>query len=285
MGKKITCTNEAGVSVYFNYTFTPFFLDSCDGLYKVSNNVQRSDNTNTDGSSYQGSNTQERNIVITAQMCENYQENRDILYKCFRPKTKGTLVYEENDKKRQIDYYVEDIDIAEEGVIRDITISLLCNDPFFSDTEYTVELMASWQAGFEFTHEFTSEKEEIGYREMELIKDITNNGTTDTVGMIITLEALATVTNPIVRNITTGEYIKLDYTLNTGDVVQICTETDKKNVYLISSGEKTSINGYIDEDSEFIQLQAGLNTLQYEAESGTESLNVAIEYKKKYLGV
>ena len=30
--------------------------------------------------------------MIAAQMCENYQSNRDILYKCFRPKTRGTLI-------------------------------------------------------------------------------------------------------------------------------------------------------------------------------------------------
>ena len=148
MGKKITCTNATGVSVYFDYTYTPFFLVSCDGLYTVSNNVKRSDNTNTDGSTYQGSNTKERNIVIAAQMCENYQSNRDILYKCFRPKTRGTLVFEEEAERREIEYKVESIEVGEKGVIRDITISLLCCDPFFTDTEYTVELMASWQAGF-----------------------------------------------------------------------------------------------------------------------------------------
>ena len=258
---------------------------SCDGLYTVSNNVKRSDNTNTDGSTYQGSNTKERNIVIAAQMCENYQSNRDILYKCFRPKTRGTLVFEEEAERREIEYKVESIEVGEKGVIRDITISLLCCDPFFTDTEYTVELMASWQAGFEFMHEFKSTKEEIGHRVMELIKDIDNAGTTDAVGMVITLEALGSVSTPIIRNITTGEHITLNYDFKTGDVVQICTETNKKNVYLIRAGEKKSINGYIDEDSEFIQLQAGTNTLQYEAKSGKENLDVTVEYKQKYLGV
>ena len=285
MAKKITCTNESGVSVFFDYTFATFFLLSCDGLYKVSNNVQRSDNTNTDGSSYQGSNTQERNIVIGAQMCENYQDNRDLLYMCFRPKSKGVFVYEEDDVQRQIEYYVESIDIGEKGVVRDITISLICGDPFFTDTDYTVELMASWQASFEFIHEFVSVKEQLGYRSVELIKEIGNESTTDTVGMVITLEALGAVRNPTMHNITTGEQITINTTLQTGDKLQICTETGKKGAYLIRDGHKTSINGYIDEDSEFIQLAAGVNTLQYEAEAGTDNLNVTVEYKQRYLGV
>lgn len=285
MAKKITCTNESGVSVFFDYTFTPFFLVSCDGLYKVSNNVQRSDNTNTDGSTYQGSNTQERNIVISAQMCENYQQNRDLLYMCFRPKSMGVFVYEEGETKRRIEYQVESIDIAEKGVVRDITISLICGDPFFTDTEYKVELMASWQASFEFIHEFVSVKEQLGYRSVELIKNIDNDSTTDTVGMIVTLEALGAVQEPTMHNINTGEQITININLQTGDKVQICTETGKKGVYLIRGGEKSSINGYIDEDSEFIQLRAGDNVLQYEAKNGTDNLNVSVEYRQRYLGV
>ncbi len=285
MAKKITCTNERGVSVSFDYTFSPFFLVSCDGIYKISNNVTRSDNANTDGSTYQGSNTQERNIVITAQMCGDYEQNRDILYKCFRPKAKGVFIHEENGKKRQIEYYTEEVDIGEKGVVRDIVISLIANNPFFTDTDYTVNLMASWESGFEFTHEFLSEGQEIGYRTMELIKDIRNESTTDHTGIIIRMEALANVKKPTIRNITTGQMIKINTDLKYGDILEICTETNKKNVYLTRDGEKKSINGYMDEDSEYIQLEAGVNTLQYEAEMGTESLNVSVEYKHSYLGV
>ena len=285
MAKKITCTNDRAISVYFDYTFTPFFLVSCDGLYGTTNRVDRTDNTNTDGSTYQGMNTEERNIVITAQMCENYQGNRDILYKCFRPKTKGVLVHEENGIKRQIEYVVESIDVEEKGVVRNITISLLSGDPFFTDTDYTTEHMASWTSGFEWEHEFKEEGEEIGYRTMELIKEIENNSTTDNTGAIIRLEALAEVNTPTVRNLTTGQFITINTSMQFGDAIEICTETNKKNVYLIRGERTTSINGLIDEDSDFIQLVAGENTLQYEAVSGTEKLNVSVRFRQKYLGV
>lgn len=91
MAKRIICRNEDGVQVEFNYSFEPFFLVSVDGIYTVSNNVVTSENTMVDGSTYQGSTTKQRNIVITAQMERDYQANRDLLYKCFKPKSTGLL--------------------------------------------------------------------------------------------------------------------------------------------------------------------------------------------------
>lgn len=93
MAKRIICRNEDGVQVEFNYSFEPFFLVSVDGIYTVSNNVVTSENTMVDGSTYQGSTTKQRNIVITAQMERDYQANRDLLYKCFKPKSTGLFTY------------------------------------------------------------------------------------------------------------------------------------------------------------------------------------------------
>ena len=113
MAKRIICKNEDGVQVEFNYSFEPFFLVSVDGIYTVSNNVVTSENTMVDGSTYQGSTTKQRNIVITAQMERDYQANRDLLYKCFKPKSTGLFTYIEGSETRVIDYKVEGIDIDE----------------------------------------------------------------------------------------------------------------------------------------------------------------------------
>ena len=134
MSKKIICKNEDDVQIEFSYEDdAEFFLISCDGIYSVSNNVVTSENTMTDGSTYQGSTTKQRNIVITAEIDSDYQARRDFLYKSFKPKSPGTFYYEENEEQRQIDYIVENIDIDEKGVCRNAVISLICPDPFFKD--------------------------------------------------------------------------------------------------------------------------------------------------------
>ena len=94
MSKRIICKNEDDVQIEFSYEDdAEYFLISCDGIYSVSNNVVTSENTMTDGSTYQGSTTKQRNIVITAEFDSDYQERRDYLYKSFKPKSLGTFLW------------------------------------------------------------------------------------------------------------------------------------------------------------------------------------------------
>ena len=209
MAKRIICRNEDGVQVEFNYSFEPFFLVSVDGIYTVSNNVVTSENTMVDGSTYQGSTTKQRNIVITAQMERDYQANRDLLYKCFKPKSTGLFTYMEGNETRVIDYKVEGIDIDEAGVVRNFSISLLCPDPFFRDLEDISVSMASWTGLFEWPHEFLEEKEPFAERTAEVLKEIENDSAADNIGITVTLEAEGPVINPAVYHAESGEFIKI----------------------------------------------------------------------------
>lgn len=291
MAKKITCINEDGVQIDFSYDEdAEFFLISLEGAYSVSNNVVTSANTMTDGSTYQGSTTKQRNIVITAEFDEDYQARRNFLYKCFKPKATGTLTYTENAEKREIDYYVETIDIDEKGVVRNVTISLICPDPFFKDLQDTTITMAGWEPCFEFVHEFTDELEEFGVRVAELVKTIENDSAADHIGIEIYMEATGSVKNPVLYHVEQDIHIKVGteefpLILEPGDAVKITTGTNEKNVYLISGGETKKINEYLDEESEFIQLVHGQNTFIYDADGGEDYLNVTITYRFRYLGV
>lgn len=288
--KRILCKNEDGVQIEFNYDFASFFLVSLDGVYTVSNNVVTSENTMVDGSTYQGSTTKQRNIVITAQMETDYQTNRDLLYKCFKPKSTGIFTYMEDEETRVIDYKVEELEIGEKGVVRNITISLLCPDPFFRDLEDLSVSMASWTGLFEWPHAFIEEKEPFAERTAEKLKEIENDSAADNIGITVTLEAEGPVINPAVYHAESGEFIKVGtektpFSINAGDVVIITTETNNKAVYLVRDGVKTEINEKLDEDSEFIQLQHGINTIKYTADAGEDYLNVTISYRFRYLGV
>lgn len=288
--KTVTCINEDGVQAIFSYDEdAEFFLESIDGVMSVKNNVVTSANTMTDGSTYQGSTTTQRNIVITAEFDQDYQERRDFLYKCFKPKQPGTLIYKENAEQRQIDYYVESIEIDEEGVCRNAIISLLCPDPFFKDPEDMTVTMAGWEPLFEFIHEFTDELEEFGIRQTELVKTIENDSAADHIGIEVRMEAQGVVKNPALYHTEQGIHIQVGseirpFVMNPGETVKITTGTNEKNVYLIKNGETTKINEFLDEESEFIQLVHGDNTFIYNADQGVDYLNVTIIYRFRYLG-
>lgn len=289
--KRIICRNENDIEVEFNYNEdADFFLVSLEGVYSVSNNVVTSENTMTDGSTYQGSTTKQRNIVITAFIDGDYQKRRDLLYKCFKPKSTGSFTYIEGDEKRTIDYKVEEIDIAETGVIRNVVISLICPDPFFKDLNDIIVTMAGWKRSFSWPHEFKAEKEPFGERIAEIIKTVENDSAADNIGIEILMQASGAVTNPALYHVEQDEHIKVgtaDHALQlaAGEAVKITTGTNNKNVYLISNGQETKINEYLDEDSEFIQLTSGSNTFKYDADAGINYLNVTISYRFRYLGV
>ena len=123
-----------------------------------------------------------------------------------------------------------------------------------------------------------------------MIQEIQNLNGVDGIGMKIILTASGDVVNPYVYLYETGEQIKIGttlnpYTLTSSKRIEIDTTTGKKNIVQIANNVETRINEYLDPDSSFFQLGAGINTIGYNSASGSEYLNVRIEYKMRYLGV
>ncbi|MCM1218047.1 MAG: phage tail family protein [Lachnospiraceae bacterium] len=289
--RTVYCKNEDGTEVYFDYDDeSPFFLENIEGVMKISNKVSSSENTTTDGETYQGSVTKARNIVITAHISRDHVHNRNLLYKCFKPKAGGQLTYVEEDERRVIDYITEDVEVDPDGVVRFATISLVCHDPFFRDEYDTTVIMSGWHPCFEWQHEFKEEKEPFGERIEEIIKEIENDSAADNIGIEILIEATGAVVNPVLYHTELGEYIRIGtqetpLAIGSGEAVRITTGTNKKKVWLLKDGEETEINQYLDEGSEFIQLVRGKNTIAYDAESGRDYMDVTIAYRSRYLGV
>ena len=287
--RTITCTNEDNISVIFGRSFSPFVLTDADGIYGVENDVNTSANTMTDGSTYQGTTVKMRNIVLTMHDKDDHQTNRDLLYNLFKPKSYGTLTYKEGTVEREIKYQVEEIQI-EQGRSAKATVSLLCPDPFFTGLKDIVVSMAAWSAEFEWIHEFVDGGEEFGKRMDSRLETIDNRAAADNIGITITINANGAVKNPSVTHVENNQHITLGTTavpfnMIFGDQVTITTETNNKHVYLERGGVKTEINEYLTEDSEFIQLMHGKNSIGYAADEGVDYMTVSIKFRYRYLGV
>jgi hypothetical protein len=231
-----------------------------------------------------------RNIVLTVSSKENHQKNREKLYQLFKPKTPGTLLYKEDDIERQISYYVENVNIDSYKNCRTATISLLCADPYFESPSDIIVGIANWEKLFQFAFEIPNAGIEFGAKSSAKSSTIVNN-CADYTGVEITITADNAVVNPVIHHIESEERIKVGTSVKklsmaTGDKVIITTHTNNKHVYFVkANGEKTEINGYLDLDSEFIQLRNGRNTFGYSADSGEENMSVTITFRYKYLGV
>lgn len=300
---KVVCTSDKNVSLTFTWDdFTPFHLVDIEGIYGIESNVVTSENTTTDGSTYQGATAKERNIVITVEMDSNYKENRNLLYRTFPIKRTGTMQYIEDGEAKAIEYEVESvIPGATTGVVRDYTISLKCTDPYFKDLADIEVVMASWVSDFYFPACFPEEGRIFGHREADLVKEIENESGADNIGIVVIFRADGAVKNPAIYHTESGEFTKVgysdnDFIMSSGQYVIINTYTGKKNAYLLDGVTQaeienhkdnygvidwdtviekygTVINEYLDEDGEFIQLQDGTNTLTYTADEESTLVN------------
>jgi hypothetical protein len=312
---KITCTSDKNVSGTFTWDgFNPFHIVALDGFYGIDSTVTTSENTTTDGSTYQGATANERNLVLTLEMDSDYKANRELLYRIFPIKRNGTLEYNEDGDTKTIEYIVESITPgATTGVVRDYTISLICTDPYFKDLSDVEVVMASWVSDWYFENGFDIDGVEFGHREAELVKEIENDSGADNIGITAVFRADGNITNPAIYHAESGNFIKVGYEGNTfemasGQYIVITTHTGKKNIYLLDGVTQaeieehkdrygmidwdevvdlygTTINQYFDEDGDYIQLQNGTNTITYAADSGVNYLSVSVYYRISYLGV
>lgn len=266
-------------------------IESIEGIYAFTGEVLTSPYSQTHGDRYKTSRAIKRNIVVQGKIFDDFWNNRQLMYRVFRIGSLGQFCYTEPDRSnRYADYYVESVEIDQDPYRGQYQISLICPDPFFYAGESEHVDLASWLSDFEFEHDFLAAGEELGHRETSMIQEIQNLNGVDGIGMKITLTSSGNVVNPYVYLYETGERITIGtasnpYTLSSAYKVEIDTTTGRKNVVQISNNVETRINEYLDPNSTFFQLGAGINTIGYNAASGATFLNVHIEYKMRYLGV
>lgn len=244
------------------------------------------------GDTYVGQRIEARDIDVVGHINTRDKaqalELRRRMLKIFNPELSATLVYEYGGFKRVIDCraYGEP-KILKKEVLYEFDLQIECLNPFWREEEETKEDIASWVAAWHFpcVIEKDSTKSMIyGYRAESVIVDCYNEGDVST-GMRIRFTALGTVSNPILLNVDTEEFIQINATMKTGDVIEINTKYGSKGAKLIRDDVETDYFRYIDVDSTFMQLAIGDNMFRYDAASGVNSLEVSIFYSKEFLGV
>lgn len=251
-----------------------------------------------DGKTYLGNTLDIRDISLTlAVMSSNEEESityRNRVNKVFNPKVnEGWLIYKDNLKERKIKCIVNKIpywDKESDIYLQTCLISLTANNPYWTDLLESKEEIALWIGSFSFSADGSDGLElveggiEFGYRAPSLIVNTNNTGDVEC-GMRIEFKALATLTNPSLLNVNTGEYIKVIKGMVAGEVISVSTYFGDKKITSTINGVTTNIFNYIDFNSTFLQLDVGDNLMRYNADTGIDNLEVSIYYMPMFLGV
>lgn len=107
------------------------------------------------------------------------------------------------------------------------------------------------------------------------------NGDTDApVKIIFTGPAVS----PCISNETTGEFIKINTTIDEKEKIVINTKSGEETVELVTPNGKENVYNDIDLSSTFFSLIAGKNLIRYSSDSEITKDAVSIEFVNKYTG-
>ncbi|HDK7179741.1 TPA: phage tail family protein [Clostridium botulinum] len=287
--QKLDIINSNGKELILSSS-KPFIFRSIGNTGNNSANIYSSTGAGQDGISIDAITLKERLLPIVGgifgESKEDLHRKRAFLSSFFNPRDKFSITYKDDAKTRKIFGIVQDITFnGIVGVTQEFLVQVLCPNPYWRELEEYKTTIALWEGDFEFPLEIQPEGIEMGHRVSNLICNIANKGDVEC-GMRIQFKALATVVNPSLFNINTREFIKINRTLNAGDVLEVITEINNKRIELVkSNGIRENVFYWFDLDSDFLQLEKGDNLFRYDAEKGIDNLEVAIYHTPLYLGV
>ena len=281
--EKLTYLNEKGQSVEFS-VWSPFFCSEISGIDGIKNNIYTSKGAGQDGVTVTGDNLDIRNIVIQGTVRGDTEKNRLVLLAIVNPKLKAKLIYVNAGVEKYIDCKVEKAPTITKEAFPSFLVSFFCANPYWQELVQIKAEIASWLRGFSFPLELVTGGIEMGTRSPSLIVNVINKGDVEC-GMTVQFTAEATLTDPSILNVTTGEYIKILKTMVAGEVLTVTTHFGAKKVESTLNGITTNAFNFIDLGSTFLQLNVGDNLFKYDAGTNIGNLTVVMYYIPQYLGV
>ena len=246
--------------------------------------INTATNAGYDGSTFVSDEIPERTIdMVLGFRCDDAEEAKERLYSIFAPKSKGTLVYESDVKKRKIEYIAQKVDTCISEYPMKIQISLLCTNPFFSEASAKNKIMSAVKPLFWFPFTFNGPFK-FSERMPSVIENFINDSIYD-VWPIIELKAISALTNPSIMNINTYEKMKVNISLSAGEKIIIDTRMDKKTITKISGNGEVNCFNYMDKDFQFFKLYVGDNYIKYDADTNASGLQTTVSWENLYGGV
>ncbi|MEK3955368.1 phage tail family protein [Psychrobacillus sp. FSL K6-1464] len=292
--KELKITNSSGDSIEFGRHFR--LIDGFD-LSGLSATVNTSTTTGN-GARYKNTKLESRDLDSSFLIFRDQnsyawiEERREELYKVLNPlknpmrldfTTKGGselyLKAELLSTPSLPQGFENDNNIWQKGLLQ-----FSCSDPYIYETAETKVDIALWVSNLEFPLEVVEEGIEVGYRSPSLIVNVLNEGS-DTSGMLIRFTALSQVVKPKLLNVNTYEELKLNTTMQPGDVIEVSTYQGKRNVKLTRNNVVSNVFNTVDLYSTWLQLEVGDNLFRYDADSGLDFLEVSMIFTNKRVGV
>lgn len=306
MIKSFTVTNFKGDSVKMELGKpgnTGFLLIYASGLDPAKANIGTSEIATIDGSIYNFSRLDQRNVVLNILFVE--QKNKTIedirldTYRYFPIKQKIELVIETTNRIVKTIGYVESNEVNIFSKQEGAQISIICPNPYFYSTKDPDKSIVF--SGIDPLFEFPFENDSLydsklifGELTMTPVQELFYTGDTAT-GINIFIHAYDLVEDLEIINITTSESLRIntDFVemmtgnkIIAGDDIYINTKLGEKSIRLIRGNQQFNILNCLERGTKWINLVNGNNLLGISTEENELSkISVEITYDIVYEGV
>lgn len=262
-----------------------FAIVDVQGLHPSDATINTSEMALIDGGKFNSSKVNMRTLDISFYIEFDAAKKRLELFKVVKTKQYIKVRYIGDYRDVYIEGYVETCPIDYFGQKQMVTVSILCPSPYFKEAQVMVNELTSILKMFRFPFAIT-EAEQIPVSSIDIISSVNveNKGDVET-GLIIELYGRNTVVNPKIFDYLTGEFIGLNFTIETGDLVTIDTRKGEKSVKLLRNGENTNIFNTIMKGSKWLQLSSNGGVYTADVESGQNNLMVTIKHYDLFEGV
>lgn len=259
---KITATNLYNQSL--QVTQNSLFRVTAEGLNPPTGTVFTADLATKDGSLYNASKVNNRNVILNI-----WPSGRDVeacrleLYKVFKVSKFVRLHIETGSRNCTIDGYVEDMPADFDSMAQQMQVSIICPDPFLvANTETTANVTTAAQA-----------------------VTVANSGDFET-GAIFEITATGACSGITIANSTRSETFNINVTMAAGDKLVLNTKRGEKSLTLQHTGESpVNILNLMEQDSEWPLLQPGNNSVLFNASEGGANATMKVTFSALYGGI
>lgn len=263
-----------------------FNLAGVDGLTGTNVSIASSSIPAMDGDSINNVQAQPRSIVLylESKPGKSVEEFKRYVTTYAKPKLPGTLRWNYNDREIEIAGIVQAMEMPRFSQKCVMQITLYCSEPYWADLNYLYTELSNIVGMHYFPLDtgglyFPPEGVPFGVYERNHIKEYINEGDVAS-GMIITITAMTVATNPVLRNMQTGQFIGINDTLIAGDEVIISTYKGRKTI----TKNGVNIIDKIMPGSSFLQLEVGSNEFMIDSDDeDIANMYFTLTYKRLYV--
>lgn len=265
---------------------SPYTVQEIDGLNPPAATINTSQIALVDGGKYNSAKLKMRSINIAFAIEYNAAQNRIGVYNVLKSKQWIRMYYQGDQRNVYIDGYIQSIDISYFAMKQVVTVAILCPSPFFLAAQQMINEMKNIINMFHFPFASTESPQIVfGYFSNDAGTTVENQGDVEC-GMIIELYARSAITNPKIFNYITQDFIGVNFSMQTSDLITLDTRQGQKTATLLRNGVETNIFNYVMKGSTWLQLEASGSTFVYEVGSGTlGDLLVTFKHYNLYEGV